>query len=479
MAMAIDRGNRFQPGDGGNYAAKKREAEKWAEVWFTKLCQFHKQPRDAQWQFTADHVVLFLKSKVKEGFPAWKRRKIVENLISFQRKAQVAQPADLRFIITKLKQIDAKDKLRSPQEQSAGGKNQTTAAISSNDQNLTGDENLTEAEIVGKINPREPDTIQQLRRKLRLVGHARNTELAYVKWVKRFLKSRGVVSMEDCQRVSRRDVEAFLTDLVVDGNVAPSTQDQAFFAIQFLFDHVLEKDIGKVDALRSRKAKLLPTVMSKEEVALVLGEMDGVYLVIAQLLYGCGLRISEALRLRVKDFDFDQRQITVFCSKGKKSRLVPLPKLTVKVLKRLIERRRTLHEHDVDQGVASVWLPYALERKLPKAAAEFRWQFLFASARVSKDPKTGRPHRHHLHRDSFTRALRRAVNQSRILKYITAHTFRHSFATHLLQAKEDLRTIQELLGHADISTTAIYTHVLIDANAPVVSPLDSLRCRAA
>lgn len=468
--MATAQSNRFQASDSkGNphFSDKKRDAEKWAEIWFSKLCRFHKHPRDAQWQFTAEHVVQFLQAKVKEGFPAWKRRKIVENLISFQRKAQVAQPADLRFIIAKLKELDAQDKLRSPNDQFKGGENSSTSVVSC-------DAPLSEADIVGKINPREPDTVQQLRRKLRLVGHAYNTELAYVKWVKRFLKSRGVVSLEECQRVSRKDVEAFLTDLVVDGNVGPSTQDQAFFAIQFLFDHVLEKDIGKVDALRSKKAKLIPTVMSKSEVARVLVEMDGAYLVIAQLLYGCGLRISEALRLRVKDFDFDQKQITVFCSKGKKSRLVPLPDLTVEALKRLIERRRAVHDRDVAQGMASVWLPDALSRKLPKAAREFRWQFLFASARFSKDPKTGRLHRHHLYRDSFTKALRRAANRSGIFKYITAHTFRHSFATHLLQAKEDLRTIQELLGHADISTTAIYTHVLIDQDAPVISPLDRL-----
>ena len=481
MAMATAQGNRFHspnPNKSAGCASKKLDAEKWAEIWFTKLCRFHKQPRDPQWQFNAEHVIQFLQAKVKEGFPAWKRRKIVENLISFQRKAQVAQPADLRFIITKLKQIDARDKFQGLHQRQAGERSDLGPLAMDLDADAIDDSDLTEAEIVGKINTRDPDTIQLLRRKLRLVGHAYNTELAYVKWVRRFLKSRGVVSLEDCQRVSRKDVEAFLTDLVVDGNVAPSTQDQAFYAIQFLFDHVLEKDIGKVDALRSKKAKLIPTVMSKEEVARVLGEMDGLYLVIAKLLYGCGLRISEALRLRVKDFDFDQRQITIFCSKGKKSRRVPLPEVAVEVLERLIERRRVLYEQDVDQGLASVWLPHALHRKLPNAAGEFRWQFLFASARLSKDPKTGLLHRHHLHRDSFTRALRRAANRSGILKYITAHTFRHSFATHLLQAKEDLRTIQELLGHADISTTAIYTHVLIDPDAAVVSPLDRLSVAA-
>ena len=172
--------------------------------------------------------------------------------------------------------------------------------------------------MVGKINPREPELIQELRRGLRLGGRAWNTEVAYVKWVRRFMKSRGVANRQQCEQVDRKDVEAFLTDLVVDGNVAASTQEQAFYGIQFFFNSVLKKEIGNVDALRSNKPKLRPTVMSTGEVSRVLEFMSGRYAVIAGLLYGSGLRISEALRLRVKDFDFDQRQITVFCSKGKK-----------------------------------------------------------------------------------------------------------------------------------------------------------------
>jgi len=447
----------------GRSDKRRQEAEKWAEIWFAKLCRFHNQPKDAGWQFTADHVIAYLRSKVKSGYPAWKRLMIVEGLINFQAKSCVTSNADLAFIVTKLKTFAAKEKAKSSGQfgQQIGGQ-------------VVDQTPLTEEEIVGKINPREPDSIQQMRRKLRLVGHAYNTERAYVKWLRRFLRSRGKVLLADCKEISRSDVEAFLTDLVVDGNVAPSTQDQAFFAIQFFFVHVLEKDIGDVNALRSKKAKLIPTVMSQKEVARVLDEMDGVYLTIAKLLYGSGLRISEALRLRVKDFDFDQKLISVHCSKGKKSRLVPLPDLAVEGLEKLIKRRRALHEHDVDQGRASVWLPDAFARKQPNAAGEFGWQFLFASARFSKDPKTGRSNRHHLHRESFTRALRRAKDRAGILKYITAHTFRHSFATHLLQAKEDIRTVQELLGHADISTTAIYTHVLIDKDCTVVSPLDQL-----
>ena len=223
----------------------------------------------------------------------------------------------------------------------------------------TDDVVLTEEEVVGRIDSREPDTIQQLRRKLRLVGHARNTERAYVKWVLRFLKSRGIVSLEACQGVDRSDVEAFLTDLVVDGNVAPATQDQAFYAIQFLFDHVLEKDIGNVDALRSKKAKLIPTVMSKPEVSKVLDQMDGLYLVIAQLLYGSGLRISEALRLRIKDFDFERNSVQINDSKGNKNRLLMMPQSIKQDLQEHVESIRLAYDQDRKDDLSGVWMPNA------------------------------------------------------------------------------------------------------------------------
>jgi len=200
--------NVFRQEFGGGFAAKRREAEKWAEIWFAKLCKFHNRPKDSGWQFTAAHVIEYLQSKVRNGYPAWKRLKIVEGLMVFQAKSSTAEPADLQFIATKLKTFAVQEKAASSGQ--IGGieveQGCETAA-------------LTEEEIVGKINPREPDSIQQMRRKLRLVGHATNTERAYVKWVRRFLKSRGKVFLADCRAIAREDVEAFLTDLVVDGNV--------------------------------------------------------------------------------------------------------------------------------------------------------------------------------------------------------------------------------------------------------------------
>ena len=471
-------------GDGGragsgSFAQQRRsEADKWAKIWFRVLCQFHGRAVDGTWRFTQDQVIAFLRSRVERGDPAKKRVWMVEGLIHFQKDRPKEERTDLSFLRRKLKEradLEATGRCGTPTLSELPSKGQRTGASSA--VSLGAGESQAGSvchDVVGKINPRKPELIQELRRKLRLTGRAYNTEVAYVKWVRRFMKSRGVANREQCLQVDRKDVEAFLTDLVVDGNVASSTQNQAFYGIQYFFNSVLDKEIGNVEALLSNKPKLRPTVMSKNEVRLVLGKLAGRYAVIAQLLYGAGLRISEALRLRVKDLDFDQRQITVFCGKGMKSRLVPMPENLVAGLQALLVDRRVLHDLDVSDGIASVWLPDALERKFASARGEFRWQFLFCSNRHSQDPRSGRRHRHHLHRDSFAAALRKAVNAAGLLKYVTSHTFRHSFATHLLQAGTDIRTVQELLGHSDVSTTMIYTHVLFDPDRPVKSPLDLL-----
>ena len=472
------------------YSSKNLSQDKWAAIWFERLCYFTKVPVDNDWNFSEEQAIAFLRHRMARKDPAWKRLKIIQGLRLHQRKHLTSRAHDLKFIETKLKEIAATERVLSdggtPKDSSMGAsrmnKSSGDRVESSNTekggvQSGGGEGDLTERQeaiidVVGKINSREPDVVQLMRRKLRLMGREWNTEKAYVKWLKRFLISRGVSSINDFEAVNQSDVETFLTDLVVDGNVAASTQDQAFYALLFLFEHVLKRDFGSIEALRSTKPKLRPTVMSDGEVRKVLDQLRGRYLLVAQLLYGCGIRISEALRLRVKDIDFAQGQIHIYCSKGKKSRLVPLPKAAVASLTALIDDRRRLHEFDENNGMASVWLPFALSRKFKNAHREFKWQFLFASQRHSKDPKTGQRHRHHIHRDSFSKALRQAVERSGILKYVTAHTFRHSFATSLLRSGADIRVVQELMGHADVSTTMIYTHVLIDDKLPVVSPLD-------
>ena len=428
--------------------------EKYAHLWFASFCKFHNIPdnESQQWDFDEKHVLAFLRDKRAKKMPTWKRLKIVHGLIWYRNHIRRSREPRLEHLRAKL-QEDVINENFEQQEQ-------------------------TIEEAVGKIDPKEPDVIQAMRRALRLNNKEWNTEKAYVGKVYAFMRDRSLKSLADFEAIGASDIEAHLTDLVVDGDVAVSTQNQAFSALLFLFEYVLHRDFGRIRALKSNKAAYIPTVMSKPEVARVLSFFTGVYLIIAQLLYGCGMRISECLRLRVKDIDFDQMLIEIHNSKGNKSRFAPLPKQLVEPLKRLVERRNELHQQDEANGVASVWLPNALASKYPSAHREFKWQFLFASARFSKDPKTGKRHRHHLQTETFTSHLKTAVEKADVQKHVTSHTFRHSFATHLLQDGTDIRTIQELLGHSDIATTMIYTHVLARPDIRVVSPLDRLSADA-
>jgi integron integrase len=430
------------------YETHKEIQEKWARIWFNALVRFHGISEPSTWKFDQQHVIDFLRYKLGHGMPAWKRLKVVEGLIFYCERIRRSSSPRLGTVRAKLQQLAAREGL-------AEGE-------------------IPIEDVIGKINPREPDVIQAYRRKLRLEGKAFNTERAYVGKVRAFMKDRGLKCKADFEGVGAVDVEAHLTDLAVDGNVAPSTQNQAFHALRFLFEHVFERELGQINAIRSTKAPRIPSVMSQAEVIRVLAGLSGVYLLMAELLYGTGMRISECLRLRVKDIDFDQMLIEIHRSKGDKSRLVPLPQRSVEPLQQLLESRRLVHEQDLARGEASVWLPYALHRKFPNAHLEFKWQFLFASAKFSRDPRTGQRHRHHLHSDTFPDHLRRAVQQSGLNKHATSHTFRHSFATELLKNHVDIRTIQELLGHSDLKTTMIYTHVLIRNDIELISPLDRL-----
>ncbi len=422
---------------------------KWAKIWFKQLSQFHQRDARQDWEFGAEDVIAFLRSKRDAGMPAWKRLKVIRGLMFYRRLVVQKPDDDLVPLHEKMEQIILIERARD------GGYD-------------------TIEEAVGKINPNESDAIQAFRRALRRTGKALRTENAYVSKVKAFMTARGLTCLADFGAIGAVDVEAHLTDLAVDGNVSASTQNGAFHGLLSFFTLVLERDMGRIEAIRASKGKQIPTVMSAREVSSVLDELQGVHLVIAKLLYGCGMRISEAIRLRVKDLDFDNRRVEIHQSKGGKSRVVPMPEELVAALKRYVASRRTLHEHDVADGTASVWLPHALSKKYPSAHREFRWQYLFASARFSKDPRTGELHRHHLHEDTFPTHLRKAVEAAGLTKHVTSHTFRHCFATHLLWSGTDIRRIQTLLGHSDIKTTMIYTHVDNRCGPVVVSPLDRL-----
>ncbi|TWU17158.1 Tyrosine recombinase XerC [Novipirellula galeiformis] len=429
---------------------------RWAKIWFKQFSTFHGRSGPSNQQateFTAAEVIEFLRSKRDAGFPAWKRMKIIRGLMIYRRLVLQKPDDDLVPLRNKMLEIIVIERNRDE-----------------------GDGSIEESG--GKINPREPDAIQEFRRALRRAGLRIATERAYVSKLKTFMSDRALSCLADFEKISELDVEAHLTDLAVDGHVAPDTQNVAFHALRKFFQLVLKRELGSIEAVRASKGGMIPTVMSTQEVNRVFDALQGIHLVIAQLLYGCGMRISEAIRLRVKDLDFDNRRVEIHQSKGGKSRVVPMPEKLVEVLTRYMATRAALHEHDVAEGTASVWLPHALSRKFPHAHRELRWQYLFASSRFSRDPRTGQRHRHHLHRDTFPPHLRQAVEAAGLLKHVTSHTFRHCFATHLLWNGTDIRQIQTLLGHADIKTTEIYTHVDNRVGPVVVSPLDRLKADA-
>ncbi|TWU10272.1 integron integrase [Allorhodopirellula heiligendammensis] len=422
---------------------------KWARIWFKQFSVFHHRRGEDQRPFTADEVVAFLRNKRDAKVPAWKRMKIIEALMAYRLRVQKQGVEDLVPLQKKMEQIIKIEHAKN------GGFDVIDG-------------------VAGVINPLEPDVIQAFRRALRSDGRAYATEKAYVQDLKTFMTARGLTCLADFETIGDQDVEAHLSDLAVDGNVAPSTQNRVYYAMVKFFKLVLKQDMGRIEAIRASKGTFVPTVLGVEEVSSVFAGLRGVYLVIAHLLYGCGMRISEAMRLRVKDIDFANKQIEIRDSKFGKSRLVPMPDNLIAPLERWVASREVLHRHDVADGIASVWLPFALDRKYPNAHQELGWQFLFASNRLSRDPQTGRLHRHHLHMDNFAHHLRRAVQAARLFKHVTSHTFRHCFATHLLWQGTNIREIQQLLGHNDVKTTEIYTHVRNPQESGLVSPLDRL-----
>ncbi|PWB40165.1 MAG: integron integrase [Rhodocyclales bacterium] len=293
---------------------------------------------------------------------------------------------------------------------------------------------------------------------------------AEVDWIKRFILHFG---KRHPRELGAADVEAFLTHLAVAGNVAASTQNQAKSALLFLYREVLETELPWLDNVeRARVPKRLPVVLTRDEVHAVLSRLSGTHWLIASLLYGAGLRIMEALRLRVKDVDFARKEILVRDGKGFKDRVTMLPAALAAPLTEHLKRVKALHGQDLAAGRGAVYLPYALERKYPGSARDWAWQYVFPSANLAEDLRTGIERRHHLQDQAVQRAMRQAVRDAGVDKPATPHTLRHSFATHLLEGGYDIRTVQELLGHADVSTTMIYTHVLNKGGRGVTSPLD-------
>ncbi len=314
--------------------------------------------------------------------------------------------------------------------------------------------------------------LDRVRERIRVKHYSIRTEQAYVEWVARFVRFR---RGRHPDQLGAADVEAFLTHLAVAGRVAAPTQSQAKSALLFLYREVLGTELPWLDGIEKAKpSQHLPVVLTPTEVAAVLGKLTGTYQLVGRLLYGSGMRILEGLRLRVKDVEFGRDLIVVRDGKGAKDRIAVLPRNLVLPLTRHLDRVRELHERDVAAGFGCVYLPHALARKYPGAGREWGWQYVFPSAMRSLDPRSGVERRHHVTDQAFQRAMRQAVRDAGLAKPATPHTLRHSFATHLLEAGYDIRTVQELLGHADVSTTMIYTHVLNRGGRIVESPLDRL-----
>ena len=317
-----------------------------------------------------------------------------------------------------------------------------------------------------------PRLLNQVRDALRLRHYSIRTEQTYLQWIKRFILFH---HKRHPSEMGEAEVSAFLTDLARERNVAASTQNQALSAILFLYKHVLERDLPWLsDVVRARQPEKLPFIIARQDVERVLNLMHGRQQLIARLIYGTGMRVMEALRLRVHDVDFEYRQTIVRSGKGGKDRVTVLPDTIIADLERHLARVKGLHTSDLAASYGKVYLPFALARKYPNAAREWEWQYVFPAEKLSTDPRSGAIHRHHVSDSAVQRALRQAGSRARLAKRLTPHTLRHCFATHLLEAGYDIRTVQELLGHRDVKTTMIYTHVMKKGARGVRSPLDRL-----
>ncbi len=313
--------------------------------------------------------------------------------------------------------------------------------------------------------------MDEVRESLRARHYAERTEKAYCLWVRRYIRFHG---LRHPAEMGEREINEFLTHLAVERGVSASTQTQALSALLFLYRKVLGREVGVIEGLiRARKSQHLPVVFSRGEVRAILATLEGDIWLMASLMYGTGLRLSECLSLRVLDVDFERREITVRDGKGGKDRVTMLPVALAEPMRQQIERARVIHKSDLAEGWGAVRLPDGLERKYPRAAVEFRWQWVFPQQRRWRDARTGREGRHHVHPTIVQRAFTSAVRQACVDKHGGCHSLRHSFATHLLESGYDIRTIQELLGHKSVNTTMVYTHVLNKGGRGVQSPLDN------
>ena len=334
------------------------------------------------------------------------------------------------------------------------------------------EQNATAPVVKSDMAPAKPRLLDQVRQRICVKHYSRSTEKTYIHWIKAFIHFHNLRHPRD---MGAAEVEAYLSHLATAREVAAGTQNQAMHAILFLYKEVLGIDLPWLNGItRAKPSQRLPTVLTQAEAQALLHHTSGLPGLVVRLLYGTGMRLMEGLRLRVKDIDFEHRQIVIRAGKGDKDRVTMLPDSLVEPLRQRLADRRKMHDLDLARGMADVELPHALERKYPNAGKEFGWQYIFAAADYSADPRSGVIRRHHIHEKTIQRHVKQAAQRAGIMKPTHPHTLRHSFATHLLEAGYDIRTVQELLGHSDVSTTMIYTHVLNRGGRGVTSPLDRI-----
>lgn len=434
------------------FAIRKADQD-WFPRWLDGYCRHHHFDPDSQMEISEDRVVNFLKSLRDNRFPAWQRLQAARALETYQKHFSTKQNLDFSFICRKLEEVSRFERL----ELGENPQGQSTLVL--------GEGNP------GRIDPSEPLAVRQLRERMRVIRHPKSTEDAYVGWIKQLVRH---MDDEHLEKYGEREISEFLTELAVTRGVVAGTQNQALSAIKFLFEKVYGRELGFINSMRARESLFLPTVLTKSEISKMLDKIRNRNRVMFLLMYGSGLRHRECRTLRIKDVCFDNRQITVRDGKGQKDRITVLPEVLIECLRNQIASARVLHEQDLDEGFGNVYLPFALARKYPSAERQLCWQYVFPASRRSLDKRSGTIRRHHVYENTFCDGFRKALRLTNIDKPAVPHTLRHSFATHMLEDGADIRTVQELLGHKDVKTTMIYTHVMNRPGLAVTSPLDRL-----
>jgi integron integrase len=396
---------------------------------------------------SSDKVQGFLLSLRSRGVPAWQRLQAARAVEWYQLLVLDRRDVDFSYFKQKLGELAERER-------------------------RAGEGGAMKGEgLPGAIDPAEPPAIQAMRARMRVLHHPKSTEDTYVCWVSRFIRH---LDDERIERYGEPEIGNFLSDLAVIGELAAGTQNVALSALLFYYQKVVGRDLKFIQRVRAKASEYRPVVLSQPEIRILLPYMRGMKKTMFQLMYGSGLRHRECRTLRIKDVCFDTGQIVVRNGKGQKDRVTVLPEKLMKPLRRAIDEARAIHREDLQDGHGRVYLPFALHRKYPNADREIGWQYVFPSRRLSRDPRSGVWRRHHVHEKTFAAGMKKALGRTSIVKPATPHTLRHSFATHLLENGADIRTVQELLGHKDVKTTMIYTHVMNRPGLAVKSPLDHL-----